>query len=338
MAERGAGHRRLYDRMMDPRAKLALPPWADPQDLLRYAGLDLFNVMRSATVVVIDNVAEYLYAGTEQEDWHWQRDFPNLAPPFEVMWLEYVRPSTVRSKVYGETLPVHSTAKQTGVLWLSQPIEDEYGGGWLSTCFVFVFGLGAREAARQAGVPYNERVAILDQMILGPMVEAYFRIGEDGVLVHEPGYRMTAGWIDGRGDPASAEVRAEATRMGTPLYVPGLALSFMHCRNVETTLMEPDAKRQRQHAKKNPKAPPLVRYYTLAIDPMRRVLASHGAESGADGLARALHIVRGSFATYTEERPLFGRKGGFVGTVWRPQHLRGTETAGAVLKDYEVKV
>jgi hypothetical protein len=45
---------------------------------------------------------------------------------------------------------------------------------------------------------------------------------------------------------------------------------------------------------------------------------------------RALHVCRGHFARYTEERPLFGR---VAGTFWRPMHLRGSASEGLVLKD-----
>jgi hypothetical protein len=51
-------------------------------------------------------------------------------------------------------------------------------------------------------------------------------------------------------------------------------------------------------------------------------------------MKRALHICRGSFATYTEDAPLFGR---VVGTVWRPPHVKGNEAAGKVNKNYKIK-
>jgi len=47
--------------------------------------------------------------------------------------------------------------------------------------------------------------------------------------------------------------------------------------------------------------------------------------------APSYQLVRGHFATYTQERPLFGR---YAGTVFIPAHVRGTPEAGIVIKDY----
>ena len=65
---------------------------------------------------------------------------------------------------------------------------------------------------------------------------------------------------------------------------------------------------------------------------MKATLQSEGGAS-KNGLKKALHICRGHFATYTQDAPLFGN---FVGTVWKPQHVRGNAQHGAVVKDYRV--
>lgn len=109
-----------------------------------------------------------------------------------------------------------------------------------------------------------------------------------------------------------------------------LAISLMHCKNVSTVEHVPDAPLQKKTVKKH--GVPLTRYYTLEIGGMKDVLRREGRISEV-GLERALHICRGHFATYTPDRPLFGKH---TGTFWVPQHLRGTETAGRVLKDYAV--
>ena len=43
------------------------------------------------------------------------------------------------------------------------------------------------------------------------------------------------------------------------------------------------------------------------------------------------HYCRGHFATYTEEKPLFGK---YSGKFWIPAHVRGSVKNGAVVKDY----
>ena len=77
---------------------------------------------------------------------------------------------------------------------------------------------------------------------------------------------------------------------------------------------------------------PRIRFYTLEINPMREVLRREG-QAERVGLVRALHICRGHFATYTPEHPLFGK---YVGTFWRPDHVRGSREAGEVNKNYSV--
>lgn len=47
-----------------------------------------------------------------------------------------------------------------------------------------------------------------------------------------------------------------------------------------------------------------------------------------------LHLVRGNYAIYTKERPLFGW---FVGQIWRPQHLRGNKGFGEIDHRYAIK-
>lgn len=115
-----------------------------------------------------------------------------------------------------------------------------------------------------------------------------------------------------------------------PLAVPQMAISFMHCKNVvqydATDTEGPSDKwRRRQRA-------PVIRYHVLDINPMKEVLRTEGGVE-TNGLKKALHICRGHFATYTAEKPLFGN---FVGTVWKPAHVRGDIKQGAVVKDYSV--
>jgi len=65
----------------------------------RYTGAAL----EDADVFVVDNVAEYLYAETDQEEWHVNDDFPCLALPAPVCWFETRRPSRLLSSVPGRS-------------------------------------------------------------------------------------------------------------------------------------------------------------------------------------------------------------------------------------------
>jgi hypothetical protein len=115
--------------------------------------------------------------------------------------------------------------------------------------------------------------------------------------------------------------------MSFPAY---LTLSFMHCKNVLTSTVEPDRRLYRERERHGLK--PFLRYHTIDIEPMKRVLRTEG-NIESTGLKRALHICRGHFATYSAERPLFGK---VAGTFWIPSHVRGTSDEGVVVSDYRV--
>jgi hypothetical protein len=70
------------------------------------------------------------------------------------------------------------------------------------------------------------------------------------------------------------------------------------------------------------------------IDPHKVQQPSTGANRTDDHPKKALHIARGHFAHYTEDRPLFGK---YTGTFWRPAHVRGSADFGTVKSTYKVK-
>lgn len=59
------------------------------------------ELVTSAQRIVADNVAEYYYAGTDQEYWRLATDFPNLAPPFERCFIECRAPKAIVSREFG---------------------------------------------------------------------------------------------------------------------------------------------------------------------------------------------------------------------------------------------
>lgn len=106
---------------------------------------------------------------------------------------------------------------------------------------------------------------------------------------------------------------------------------FANCRNIV----------QRECGRTSPPKPwrksgvPTVRYRVLGIDGAATAARGTSEVSDPNGPPRrlSLHIVRGHFAHYSPERPLFGK---YAGTFWMPQHVRGSPSAGVVVKDYRV--
>lgn len=111
-----------------------------------------------------------------------------------------------------------------------------------------------------------------------------------------------------------------------------VAISLAHCKNVQIVdIVQPRYVRRRLE-----KAGASVTYKTLLIGPFKKQMR-HEADNDPAGeqstIKRALHICRGHFSTYSEERPLFGKH---AGTFWIPMHVKGNKQHGEVKKDYKI--
>lgn len=107
-----------------------------------------------------------------------------------------------------------------------------------------------------------------------------------------------------------------------------LAVSFMHCRNVELA-PRTGLRIARKQARRT--GHPVVEYRILEIEAVKRLLEDDGKIS-ENGLKVALHICRGHFKTYTPAKPLFGK---VVGQWFWPMHIRGDADAGVIAKAYK---
>lgn len=77
-----------------------------------------------ATLLVADNVAEYIYAGTDKEQWD-KEDFPNAAPPWPEFFIEYRRPSKINS--LGKTTSSNGVPFLSGVLFKAEEVDTRSG-------------------------------------------------------------------------------------------------------------------------------------------------------------------------------------------------------------------
>lgn len=104
------------------------------------------------------------------------------------------------------------------------------------------------------------------------------------------------------------------------------ALAFISCSNIGLRKIDPPEKVQKKR-RRNGKLP-LVSYHVAEIKPHT---TSPSKFNGIPLNHNRVHLCRGHFATYTEEKPLFGKH---IGTYWVPAHVRGRNKKGIVLKDY----
>ena len=106
-------------------------------------------------------------------------------------------------------------------------------------------------------------------------------------------------------------------------------LKFLNCKNIGTIDNEPPVKLNKSRVKKGKQ--PIFTYKTLVIKPTGKRQQSLAAQ----GLwENRIHLCRGHFKEYTADKPLFGR---FAGRYWWQPSVRGRNTQGVVMKDYEVK-
>ncbi len=251
--------------------------------------------MRNAVVIDASNVAAY--CNLHGFDPH---VVPSYLPPFEYTWFETSKPYRDPGG-FGDD-PVY---QQVGAIATSYPLKD---GG---------FNVGWHVLAMS-----NNRIFMHPEQVtwMGDMMQLDERGNWHCHSEESHGY-----WHEA--------VQSSAVRALAPFL---MAIGFTHCKNVEMVDAPetPYKVRRKQELKLGH---PLVRVKELIIDPSRvqRRVDRTGMTSRDDMKhQKALHIARGHFAHYTDDRPLFGK---YTGTFWRPAHVRGSADVGTVYKDYVVK-
>lgn len=279
--------------------------------------------MQDAIVLDISNVASYFYSASNGgKDWM-IGDFPNIAPAFETAW---VMSSAKFGTLPGFLLAVIHKEIGEGESYIDLS-EVEFSDGPIADEGFAIFREPPPEVRWQ-----REMLAFSPSGVrMVPLAFCLDYINEDGtphLVEGKPRNLWRPLWVD-----ESYQAKKDAVVVAGRLmsYPYNLAASFMHCKNVELNEYEPPRKLSKRYEKRH--GVPLTSYYTLTIDPMKKVLKHEGGKDQG-GLSKALHICRGHFKTYTEDKPLFGR---LSGTYWWPQHARGTEERGTIVKDYSVK-
>lgn len=125
-------------------------------------------------------------------------------------------------------------------------------------------------------------------------------------------------------NPNAEDMRREVAR---DMTLVAMSYAFANCKNIEVRAVDPPAMRKKARRRGDV----AYRYHVLEIDKatMRRAYG----DAGETYEHMPLHLCRGHFKSYTQEKPLFGR---LTGTWWWPQHVRGSATSGVVDKDYKV--
>lgn len=277
------------------------------QDEIRIADFERSLISGHAEVIISDNVARF-YDDSIKDEYE-PKDFPNCAPPFDVTFIECDAPRAFS----------RNNVSQAG--WLCVVLDREEFSSTLPERVMF---RDSTPPETKESIIERTKWPLLISMWLSingrphwPDIRQIIAISDDGLPLHFLDY-------------SNQNSTTAGVSKTSCMHIPLLTLSFLNCRNVKridaTNTEGPEEKWIRR--KKSPR----LRYHILDINPMKEVLRTEG-QSESTGLKKALHICRGHFATYTENKPLFGH---FTGTVWKPAHVRGEASQGAVLKDYSV--
>lgn len=278
--------------------------------------LQIWDVLRDPAlpVILIDNVADYYFAVSDQENWDLATDFPNLAPPFEAAWFEHRMPRVIHSREKGDTnIAAMIPRGRVGLIMFGTTRENLVGEDIpdnLRWSVIFDFFIDYGTAVGSMGVQ-------------GPHGTVHIAVDADGRIIGEP-------WIQTFCEPGlEGPVRALITWCHPAL----LAISFLHCRNVrivDEAVPKPLAKKY--HARHGVWP---ARYKTLEIHPLKEILR-HEGKSESTGLKHALHICRGHFRDYREGKGLFGK---YKTVVWTPATVRGTKSGHEKpTREYEIKL
>jgi hypothetical protein len=309
---------RLADRLDLGRNQWVSPPWLLGCSREQFAAWEtyvrMFSIVEKCPVVTIDNVSQYVFDNFNEKFGCVHADaFPCLRLPFPVMWIESARPARF--------LDFDSNSREF-------PGGFPRRWGWLC-CQAAVSDTRYADTA-----PAGAGLVLTADLV---------KLHVDDDRPHGP-YSQVRVFTDLRGTPidevqgcAFFSDRADKVEdygcfidwqvLGVPAF---LAICFMACKNVVVDTIDPDVRLNRERRKNGMK--PFLRYHVINIEPMKKVLRTEG-RSESEGLRRALHICRGHFSTYSEEKPLFGK---VAGTFWIPSHVRGSIKEGVVVSDYRV--
>lgn|GEM_PF-3127150 len=314
--------RRLLEQLRDDRAFTG-----DPKEpLISFTDL-MQHVVISVPLFVIDNVVNYFFTPTGDHTWG-PMSFPNIAPPYPVFWMEGRDPNPAPAR--SEMSLSHGLG--IGALFVAYGRDDME----ILDSGILAGGRAARDHLEPFAADENTRwvlSALLFQQ--SPTVgrpplylgEIATRVCADGRPWTGPGELSLycPSW------PPELVAGIDRETLITATYYPMLlAISFLHCGNVVVQEAAPGRVYDRTARRRGEARP--VRFHTLHIEALQRILRRAQADTPGVFLQQALHICRGHFKNY-ESSGLFGKHHGLY---WWKDQTRGAASRGRVVKGYEI--
>lgn len=255
-------------------------------------------IFQTAVKFQIDNVAEWFWTD-DREVWDLADEefFPNMAPPYNIFWMEYETPrvSVSNSKTV-DMRHVIRPGHRTGMLLTYEPIDN---GGWHVFGFMF-------SGHKHDGVEGGDIVA---HLVLNP--DGTLSTPTEGERTYE--LVLPPRLEEGLSRNTTQEVYNEAiSGLSQHIKPPMLAVCLMHTNNsiiVDHTVPLSKAKRKRL-AREGQKIEP-VTFKTIHITPMQTKVQRRGGVAGPP-TGRTIERRRAHFRTYGKDGKgkLFGKWSG----------------------------
>ena len=255
------------------------------------------NAFRRIIKFKVDNVAAWFFQEDDREVWDIAdpKCFPNMAPPFDLFWMEYATPRVIKSRErtldFRDKIPKNM---RTGVLFDCKRKEPP-AEGWFLRTFFYSGGKGLR--------------------LNGGDIGALIHLDGNGELERDPAVTKAPYQLVVPEDFKNQTQEAyRSAIVGLSQHVKPclLAICLLHVKNSIVLDRDfPISKKRRRKREKSGEAisPEEMVYKTIVVDPLRpkvqRVGISQGAPTG-----RTVEKRRGGWRTYTEKRPLFGKWSG----------------------------
>jgi hypothetical protein len=252
-------------------------------------------------LVLADNVAEYCFAEGSGGN-----ELPSVCvPPFPAVWVETSKPERITfiDGPWGALFIRRECQEMPDpIKWSVEMVLILENEGSLQTVpwsLYFYFN--------KDGEPLTRRDGHLDPIIEATIPPKLVQLAEE--------------------DPEYEQLKQNMLGLAWPFFA---SFAFMHFKNVVVEREELSRQAQRQAERRENKGEPFLKFNVLNIEPMKRVLRSEGRQDSV-GIKRAFGLVRGNYATYDEDNPLFGK---YTGKFWREAHWRGSRDIGEVVKKY----
>lgn len=303
---------RLYDIVSLPDRWI---DWDDKSNNYEYHKATTVQDVLRSELILADNL-EYpftdLYRRVKQRDGSMSHEtasrlVPNACPQFANMFIE-----SGPLPVLDEDINWGAEAKKYGL-----PEESEREGQLLLSRRITREESEAREGEWTIKIVHFSGNVLLGTCFVAG--ELAIHLSQDGRML---GHYINEGDQWCRGDDEETSTM-QSSRALFALFV----ASFMNCGNVILEDRIPPRHERRQILRATRRE--AVSHKVLKVRPVKRIYpASEPTENRRD---LPLHVCRGHFKTFRQDRPLFGM---FSGTFWWDAYVRGAQENGIVIKDY----